>query len=121
MGQISYLGCTITLVAVGCLAGLIYDVFGVIKFWTKDNLLVCIISDLAVCILAGFGFICTIFALADGTFAFFEVVSFVFGIILEQIFVKNIFTSLNKLVYNRVTMQKKGKVNHDKSKTRKSN
>lgn len=121
MGMVNYVGCSLTLVAVGIVAGLVYDIFGVVKVATKKNLIVCIVADITLCLLIGLFFILTIFSLAEGTLALFEILCLVFGIILEQIFIKNIFATINKFVYNRVTAERRGKDKHDTSQTDKPN
>lgn len=96
----------ILLVFGGFIAGIIYDVFSIIKFIAKGNLIAVIFKDIAVCLLSGFIFIHCIFAFNYGVFAFFEVLSFVVGISFEQIFVKNLIASPIKLVYNKITLRK---------------
>ena len=90
----------------GFVSALIYELFSLFKVVTKQNLLVCIIADLASCILATFIFLTCIFKLEYGLFAFFEIVSFSLGIIFERIFVKNIFAFLVKVVYSKITILK---------------
>ena len=95
------------LLCTGFMAGLLHDALGIIKRATKNNLFVCITADIVVCVLAGFAFIMTIFRLEEGLFAFFEVVCFAFGLVLQQIIIKNTLASFVKWVYNKIKLKRK--------------
>jgi len=96
----------IVFVVAGLITGIIYDILSIFKFITKRNILVVNVVDLLVCI-AGFSiFIYCLFKFEYGEIAFFELVSFAFGIIFEQIFIKNLFASPIKFVYNKITSRK---------------
>ena len=105
---------SLSLVILGMAVGLVFSLFSLIVRLFKGNFLARFSLDIAGCLLAGFGFILCIFSLFDGEFAFFEAVCFSFGIILEQIFVINIFAKFFRWVYNRVIKRKK---KYDSSKT----
>ena len=96
----------IVFIVVGMVAGIVYDVLYLFKAITKHNILVVNVLDLLCCLFSGFILIFCIFKFEKGNFALFEVVSFVFGIIFEQIIVKNLFTSPFKWVYNKITLRK---------------
>lgn len=90
----------------GIICGLIYDLFYIFKFITKQNILVINILDMFCALLGGFLLIYCVFKFKYGEFALFEVLLFVFGIIFEQIIVKNLWTSPIKWVYNKITLRK---------------
>ena len=91
---------------VGIVCGLFYDLLFVFKLITRKNLLVVNVLDFLCCIVSGFLLIYCIFVFENGSFAFFELISFAFGIIFEQIIVKNLWTSPIKWVYNKIKLRK---------------
>ena len=109
-------GAMLLFVVAGLCAGIIKDILGIFNLIAKKQLLVKIISDFIFGLLAGIIFIYCIFEFELGEFAFFEVLSFVIGIVFEQIFIKNMFAIPLKWVYNKITFKlkesKKAKITH---------
>lgn len=104
----------------GAAAGLLYDLFSFLKRVSKNNLLVCFALDQAVCLMTLGGFILCVFNFSSGNFAFFEVVCLIFGIVIEQIFIKNVLAISLNAIYNKITYTSKRKTlrgkKNDKSK-----
>ena len=96
----------IVFLCAGIVSGLIYDVFSILKIVTRQNLLVINILDLFCVIIGGFLLIYCIFRYEFGYFALFEALLFAFGVVFEQIIVKNLWTSPLKWVYNKITLRK---------------
>jgi len=93
-------------VQVGLVCGLFYDLFLVFKLLTKNNILVVNVLDFLFCLVSGFLLIYCIFKFENGGFTLFELISFVFGVVFEQIIIKNLWTSPIKWVYNKVKLRK---------------
>ena len=100
------LNALVVFVCAGAVSGLFYDIFWVFKAITKHNIMVVNVIDLLCCLVCGLVFIYCIFKYEFGLFAVFEVVGFVFGLVFEQIIIKNLFTSPLKWVYNKVKLRK---------------
>lgn len=104
----------------GLISGLFYDVLFIIKFITKHNILVVNVLDFLCVLCSGFLMIYCIFKFEFGDFAIFELISFLFGIVFEQIIVKNLWTSPIKWVYNKINLTRAEKVflknNNEKNK-----
>ena len=90
----------------GILGGVIFNILDIVKKLSHANLLITIVLDIVGCLLCGTIFIFTIFGLENGSFAFFEILCFAFGLIFEQIFVQNIFASSVKRVYTFIKQRK---------------
>lgn len=104
----------IVFVMFGIIAGLVLNVFKMFTFLSKNNLIVTYICDFFAVFSAGLVLLLAIFRLNDGAFAFFELVGFAVGIAFELIFIKNLFVSPLKVVYNKLTLRKNNKKQKDK-------
>jgi len=96
----------IIFIAVGLVLGIIYDSLSVIKLAIKKNILVVNVLDFFYCLICGLIFIYCIFKFNYGDIAIFELVCLLFGIIFEQIIVKNLWTSPLKWVYNKINLKR---------------
>lgn len=102
------------LVFCGVLAGGLFNIFSYVEKLLKRNVVAVFALDLIWSVMAAFGFILTIFTLADGQFALFELMCFCFGIAFELIFVQNLFAFFIKGVYNKITHKRRAP--HDSGK-----
>lgn len=110
MGESSVtFGAILIFFAVGIVDGLIYNVIGLVKQFTKNNFIVNFVADLVSCLIGGLIFYLCVYKFEFGLFDAFEIVCFIFGITFEQIFVKNSFAKAKKLVYNKVKSRKESK------------
>lgn len=90
----------------GLIEGVIYDFLGIFKSITKKNIIVVTVADFLSALVGGAILIYCIFKFEFGNFAFFEIIGFIVGIVFEQIFVKNLFASPIKYVYNKLNSRK---------------
>ena len=110
MGESSVtFGAILIFFAVGIVDGLIYNIIGIVKQFTKNNFIVNFVADLVSCLIGGLIFYLCVYKFELGFFDSFEIVCFIFGITFEQIFVKNSFAKAKKLVYNKVKSRKESK------------
>ena len=93
----------------GLICGFGYDILKVIKNLFKNNIFIVNIIDFCFVVLCGFCFIFCIFKFEYGSFKLFEIISFIFGIIFEQIIVEILFTSPIKWVYNKIKLARNKK------------
>ena len=88
MGESSVtFGAILIFFAVGIVDGLIYNVIGLVKQFTKNNFIVNFVADLVSCLVGGLIFYLCVYKFELGLFDAFEIVCFIFGITFEQIFV----------------------------------
>ena len=104
----------LVLTGFGCFAGMIFALFEGVAKLTKDNFIVVFISDIVATLLAGLLFILAIFITEYGSFAFFEVLCFAFGLVFV-LFVKNSFASLILMLYNKFKLRRRA--NNDSGET----
>jgi len=90
----------------GLVCGVTYDILFIFKLITKKNFLVVNVLDFLFCLFSGFLLIFCIFNFKQGYFALFQLISFCFGFVFEQIIIKNLFTSPIKWVYNKAKLRK---------------
>ena len=96
----------IIFLAAGLIEGAIYDFLGIIKSITKKNIIVVSVADFISALVGGVILIYCIFKFEFGNLALFEMIGFTIGIIFEQIFVKKLFASPIKYVYNKINSKK---------------
>ena len=96
----------ILFVFLGVISSIVYGILNLIKIVTKRNVLVVNILDFFCVVLCGFVFLQAIFIFKNGSFAFFDLLLFAFGVVFGEIIVKNLFTSPIKWVYNKINLRK---------------
>ena len=107
------IGAILIFVAVGIVDGLIYNIIGLVKHFTKNNFIINFVADLCSCLIGGLIFILCVYKFELGLFDAFEIVCFVFGVTFEQIFIKNSVAKPVKLVYNKLKSRKNKKQNQE--------
>lgn len=90
----------------GILGGLIISVFWAISKIIKNNFIVTFVCDFFGVLFAFLVLIVAIFKYESGLFAFFELISFLIGVIFALIFLQNLFVSPLKSVYNKIKLKK---------------
>ncbi|MBR2909577.1 MAG: spore cortex biosynthesis protein YabQ [Clostridia bacterium] len=86
----------------GVVCGIVYNLLSLLKKIAKKNLMVCFFVDIVSCLISGLVFIVFVFKYTFGQILVYEVLFFVFGIVILQIFIKNSFARLIRVVYNKV-------------------
>ena len=86
----------------GIICGVVHNMFCLFKKVTKGNLIVNNFIDIVSCLICGLIFVVFVFKYNFGEFKLFQAVFFVVGIVILQIFIKNSFARLVRLVYNKV-------------------
>ena len=74
----------------GIICGMIYNILCLFKKVAKNNLLINIFIDMVSCLVCGLVFIVFVFKYSFGEFHSFQVLFFVAGVVILQIFIKNI-------------------------------
>lgn len=90
----------------GIICGAIYSVLGFSKKVVKNNLFIGNIIDIIAVLICGFVFYFFVLKYNLGEVNLFMVLFFVVGLIILQIFIKNSFARLLRVVYNKIKVNK---------------
>ena len=91
----------------GVVCCFVYNLFSLFKKIAKNNLIVGIFVDIVSCLISGLIFVVFIFKYTFGQILVYEVLFFVFGIVILQIFIKNSFARAIRVVYNKINNKMK--------------
>ena len=101
-------------VSVGIMTGLMSDLSYFIKKIFKQNLIINIVLDFCVYFIGMVFIFLTITKMHDGIFRIYDIVGFVFGVIIEKMSLSKLIAKFFDILYNKFTKVKRDLIRNEK-------